>query len=64
MATPKFEEHREQALWAAGCAERVFALFEHEYPDDDRFRKATEATRAWARGEVRTGEALAAYAAA
>ncbi len=50
MATPKFEEHREKALWAADCVERVLALFEHECPDDDRPRKAIEATRALAQG--------------
>jgi hypothetical protein len=62
------EGHRSQALWAADCAERVLPLFEEQYPDDDRPRRAIEAARAWARGEIRVGEArtaaLAAHAAA
>jgi hypothetical protein len=48
---------RSQALWAADCAERVLPLFEEQYPDDDRPRRAIEAARAWARGEVLQGEA-------
>ena len=62
------EDHRSQALWAADCAERVLPLFEDVFPGDDRPRKAIEAARAWARGEIRVSEArtaaLAAHAAA
>jgi hypothetical protein len=54
------EDHRSQALSAADCAERVLALFEGQYPGDDRPRKAIEAARAWARGEIRVSEARAA----
>lgn len=61
-------ERRSQALCAADCAEGVLALFEDAVPGDDRPRKAIEAARAWARGEIRVGEArtaaLAAHAAA
>ena len=39
-------------LFAADCAEHVLHLFERERPDDDRPRKAIEATRAFARGEI------------
>jgi len=53
-------ERRSQALWAANCAERVLPLFEEQYPDDNRPRKAIEAARAWARGEIKVGEARAA----
>jgi len=56
------------ALRAADCAERVLPLFECEHPGDTRPRAAIEAARAWARGELRVGEArraaLAAHAAA
>jgi len=55
-------------LWAAGCAEHVLPFFEAKYPKDDRPRKAIEAGRAWARGEITMKEiraaALAAHAAA
>jgi hypothetical protein len=53
-------DHRSQALWAADCAERVLPCFEDVFPGDDRPRKAIEAARAWARGEIRIGEARAA----
>lgn len=60
--------HRSQALEAADCAERVLALFESRAPNDDRPRKAIDAARAWARGEIRVGAArtaaLSAHAAA
>ena len=62
------QEHRARAIWAADCAERVLPLFERDVPGDDRPRRAIEAARAWARGEVRVSEArtaaLAAHAAA
>ena len=61
-------DHASMALWAADCAERVLPYFEEEYPEDDRPRKAIEAGRAWARGELKVGEgraaAIAAHAAA
>jgi hypothetical protein len=57
-------DRRAQAAWAADCAERVLALFEGQYPGDDRPRKAIEAARAWARGEIRVSEARAAAIAA
>jgi len=43
--------HRELAIWAADCAERVLPNFEEKYPEDNRPRKAIEALRAW----VQTG---------
>jgi hypothetical protein len=61
-------DRRAQAAWAADCAERVLPYFEEAFPDDDRPRKAIEAAHAWARGEIRVGEArtaaIAAHAAA
>jgi len=52
------------AIWAANCAEHVIQYFEKEHPQDDRPRKAIEAGRAWARDEIKTGEARAAALAA
>jgi len=61
-------DRRAQAARAADCAERVLPYFEEAFPDDDRPRKAIEAARTWARGEIRVSEArtaaLAAHAAA
>ncbi len=54
---PREEDHRTLALWAADCAERVLPYFEEKRPEDDRPRKAIEAARAWARGEIKVGEA-------
>lgn len=61
-------EHRSRALWAADCAEQALPHFEARHPRDDRPRKAIEAGRSWARGELAMIEArsaaLAAHAAA
>ena len=57
-------DHRSLALWATECAEHVLPYFDEEYPKHDRPRKAVEAGRAWARGEVKMSEARAAAAAA
>jgi hypothetical protein len=46
------DDHHRLALWAAECAEHVLPLFERERAEDDRPRRAIEAGRAWARGEV------------
>ncbi len=53
-------DHRLLALWAAACAEHVLHLFEAARPDDPRPRRAIEAGRAWARGEVTMTAARAA----
>ncbi len=45
-------DHRLLALWAATCAEHVLHLFEAVQPADLRPRLATEAARAWVRGEL------------
>ena len=57
-------DHESLVLWAADCAEHVLPYFEEEYPEDDRPRNAVEVGRAWARGEIATGEARAAASAA
>jgi hypothetical protein len=50
-------DHRLLAVWAASCAEHVLGLFEAVQPEDRRARRAIEAGRAWARGEVRMTDA-------
>ena len=59
MSTLEDLTEQEQRLIAADFAERVLPLFEAEYPDDDRPRKAIDAARAFARGEI-TKEQLSA----
>jgi immunity protein 5 of polymorphic toxin system len=54
------EDHHLLALWAAGCAEHVLAMFEAERPDDERPRQAIAAARVWARGELGMMQARAA----
>jgi len=64
----KNKDKKALAVWAGDCAEHVLPLFERTHPLDDRPRKAIEAARAFARGEIRVGAArqaaLAAHAAA
>ena len=55
---------QEQRLIAADFAEHVLPLFEVDYPDGDRPRKAIEAARAFARGEITKEQLAAARAAA
>ena len=58
------ETHILLALRAAESAESVLAYFEVRHPRDDRPRRAIEAGRAWARGELAMTEArIAAFAA-
>ena len=58
------QAHISLALRAAGSAESVLAHFEVRHPRDDRPRRAIEAVRAWARGELAMTEArVAAFAA-
>ena len=62
----KIDNWNEQTarLFAADCAERVLHVFEEKNPDDNRPRKAIEAARAFARGEIDRGKMAAAGAAA
>jgi len=53
-------DDRSARLFAADCAERVLPIFEGEYPDDDRPRKAIEAARAFANGNITESELAAA----
>ncbi|MGH2408361.1 MAG: putative immunity protein [Candidatus Limnocylindrales bacterium] len=52
-------DHHALALWAADCAEHVLEHFERARPGDLRPRRAIEAARAWARGEITMTEARA-----
>jgi hypothetical protein len=45
-------DRRAVAGWAAGCADRVLALFEAEAPEDGRPRDAVARARAFSRGEL------------
>jgi hypothetical protein len=51
-------ERRVVAEWAAGCAERVLALFEAQAPGDTRPRDTVERTRAFGRGELDVAEEI------
>ncbi len=51
-------------LFAADCAEHVLPIFEAKRPNDDRPRKAIEAARAFARGEIGAAAWAAAWDAA
>lgn len=66
--TGSVEDRQLLAAWAGACAERELPLFVARHPDDDRPGRAVEAARAWARGEIRVGQArkvaVAAHAAA
>ena len=61
-------DHGLLVLWATDCAEHVLPIFETQHPADDRPRKAIEAGRAWACGDIAVPEArkaaFAAHAAA
>lgn len=51
-------DRRLVAAWAADCAERVLGIFEAEAPNDDRPRALIGRTRAYARGELNTGDEI------
>ena len=53
-------DHQLLARWAAACAEHVLALFESERPEDLRPRRAIEAARGWADGDLPMMQARAA----
>ncbi len=51
-------DRRLVAQWAADCAERVVGLFEAESPGDDRPRVLISRARAFAQGELATGDEI------
>jgi hypothetical protein len=50
------DDHHLLALWAAECAEHVLSVFEEVRPNDDRPRRAVDATRAWVVGRIKMSE--------
>ncbi len=64
MKQVDIQEHRANALRAADRAVSVLSYFEERHPEDSRPRRAIEAGRAWACGELAMTEArVAAFAA-
>jgi len=55
---------KEIRLFAADCAESVLHIYEKQYPNDDRPRKAIQAARDYANGVIGKDELAAARAAA
>jgi hypothetical protein len=51
-------DRRLVASWAADCAENARAIYEAAVPNDSRVRDAIAQTRAFASGELATGEAI------
>jgi hypothetical protein len=51
-------DRRLVAGWAADCAERVLDVYESHVPGDERPRALIERARAFARGELRTADAI------
>jgi hypothetical protein len=68
LSKPLKREYRIVVIKAADEAEKVLSYYERQHPKDFRPRKAIEAARAWARGDIKCGKArkaaLAAHAAA
>jgi len=60
----EFVSEQNLRLFACDCAERVLPIFEKEYPEDNRPRKAIETARLFANGEATQKEMDAAWAAA
>ena len=55
---------KELRLFAADCAEMVLPIYENQYPNDDRPRKAIQAARDYANGLITAAACAAARAAA
>lgn len=51
------DEHRLLAIWAADCAEHVLHIYERVCSNDDRPRRAIEATHAWVDGKMKMMQA-------
>ena len=58
------DKDKEIRLFAADCAELVLPIYEKQYPNDDRPRKAIQAARDYANGLISAEELAAADAAA
>lgn len=55
---------KELRLFAADCAEMVLPIYEKQFPNDDRPRKAIQAARDYANGLITDAASAAAWAAA
>jgi hypothetical protein len=55
-------KEKEIRLFAADCAESVLHIYEEQYPNDDRPRKAIQAARDYANGVIGTHELFQAMA--
>jgi len=51
------QNHRTLVLWALSCGGEFVELYESRVSGDPRPRRALEAARSWARGEIRMPEA-------
>lgn len=58
VQTLSVQDRRLVASWAADCAEDVRTIYETAVPNDSRVRDAIAQTRAFASGELPTGEAI------
>jgi hypothetical protein len=47
------QKHRTLVLWKIECAEHILPIFEEKHPQDKRPRKAVEAAKTWAHGEIK-----------
>lgn len=47
------QRHKTLVIWTIECAGRVLPIFEERHSEDDRPRKAIEAARAWACGDIK-----------
>jgi hypothetical protein len=63
IRTPAWvKNNKVRILFAIFCAESVLDLFEKKYPNDDRPRKAIEATKEYLKNPIEKNAAAAAYA--
>lgn len=49
----KKQKHKTLVLWSIDCAGHILPIFEKNHSQDGRPRKAVEAAKAWAQGEIK-----------
>ncbi|MHB1346674.1 MAG: putative immunity protein [Candidatus Humimicrobiaceae bacterium] len=49
----KKQKHKTLVLWSIDCAGHILPIFEKNLSTDERPRKAIEAAKAWAQGEIK-----------
>jgi hypothetical protein len=57
IALIQMQKHRTLVMWALDCAQEPLALFEMNYPNETRPRRALELCEAWAKGVIKMSEA-------